>query len=60
VAGTVLEQLEQGDADFVAMTTHGAGGVKRLLVGSVADKVIRASRHPVLVLRPAAPAGEAR
>ena len=54
VAGTILETLEQGKMDFVAMSTHGAGGVKRLLVGSVADKVIRASLRPVLVYRPEA------
>lgn len=59
LAATVLEQLEQGGHDLVAMTTHGAGGVKRLLVGSVADKVIRASTRPVLVLRPAARGGSA-
>ncbi|MGE0554528.1 MAG: universal stress protein [Gemmatimonadales bacterium] len=52
VAGTVLELLQQGDHDLVAMATHGAGGMKRLLVGSVADKVVRGSDRPVLVLRP--------
>lgn len=52
VAGTVLDTLEQEHLDFVAMSTHGAGGFKRLLVGSVADKVIRASAKPVLVYRP--------
>jgi len=56
VAGTVLDTLAQSQLDFVAMSTHGAGGFKRLLVGSVADKVIRASSHPVLVYRPPAKA----
>lgn len=59
VAGTILEQLEQHGIDLVAMTTHGAGGMKRLLLGSVADKVIRASNHPVLVLRPGPAGGSA-
>jgi nucleotide-binding universal stress UspA family protein len=33
------------------MTTHGAGGLKRMLLGSVADKVIRGATKPVLVVR---------
>ena len=38
---------------MVGLTTHGAAGVRRLLLGSVAEKVIRAAAKPVLVLRPA-------
>lgn len=52
VAGTVLETLGEGMYDAVAITTHGAGGIRRLLLGSVADKVIRGAAKPVLVLRP--------
>jgi nucleotide-binding universal stress UspA family protein len=52
IAGTILNQLDQGKHDFVAMTTHGATGFRRLLLGSVADKVIRGSSRPTLVLRP--------
>jgi nucleotide-binding universal stress UspA family protein len=37
---------------LIAMATHGHGGLKRLLVGSVADKVLRGGRSPVLVQRP--------
>jgi nucleotide-binding universal stress UspA family protein len=50
-APTILDEAAGGDHDLVAMTTHGAGGMRRLLVGSVADKVIRGSTRPVLVLR---------
>jgi len=49
-AASILEEAREG-YDLIAMTTHGAGGVRRLLLGSVADKVIRASELPVLVLR---------
>jgi len=35
------------------MTTHGYGGLKRMLLGSTADKVVRAAEIPVLILRPA-------
>jgi nucleotide-binding universal stress UspA family protein len=38
--------------DVLAMTTHGAGGLRRLWMGSVADKVVRGATKPVLVLRP--------
>ena len=36
--------------DLVVMSTHGYGGVKRLLLGSVTDRVIRSCQVPVLVL----------
>jgi nucleotide-binding universal stress UspA family protein len=38
--------------DLVAIATHGRSGVRRLLLGSVADKLIRAAGPPVLVVRP--------
>jgi nucleotide-binding universal stress UspA family protein len=34
------------------MTTHGRSGFRRAIMGSVADKVIRESGDPVLVVRP--------
>jgi nucleotide-binding universal stress UspA family protein len=49
---TVLETLRDRKYGMVAMTTHGAGGMRRLFLGSVADRVIRAAAKPVLVLRP--------
>ena len=57
-AGGILEALERDEADLVAMTTHGEGGVRRLVLGSVTDKVIRGSRKPVLAMRPPAPKEE--
>lgn len=51
-ASGLLEVLEQEEFDLIAMTTHGHGGVRRLLLGGVADKVIRGATKPVLVLRP--------
>jgi nucleotide-binding universal stress UspA family protein len=38
--------------DLVVMATHGRGGLKRTLLGSTADKVIRSAHTPVLVRRP--------
>ena len=53
-AGGILSVLQEPNFDMVALTTHGAAGVRRLLLGSVAEKVIRAAAKPVLVLHPAA------
>jgi nucleotide-binding universal stress UspA family protein len=39
--------------DLIALATHGRGGWRRLLLGSVTDKVLRAASTPVLVFRPA-------
>jgi nucleotide-binding universal stress UspA family protein len=50
----ILEQASVSGADLIALVTHGRGGINRLLMGSVADKVIRGSSLPVLICRPAA------
>jgi len=39
--------------DVICIASHGRSGVVRALVGSVADRLLRATRLPVLVLRPA-------
>jgi len=46
---TIAEFL---DADLIAMATHGYGGFKRAVLGSVSDRLVRSSRRPVLVIRP--------
>jgi nucleotide-binding universal stress UspA family protein len=48
----LLGALDDESCDGIAMTTHGIGGFRRLLLGSVADKVIRSATKPVLLLRP--------
>jgi nucleotide-binding universal stress UspA family protein len=48
----LLGALDDEAYDGIAMTTHGVGGFRRFLLGSVADKVIRSATKPVLVLRP--------
>lgn len=54
VVPTILAQADELGVDLIALATHGAGGVERLMIGSVADKVIRGSTRPVMVVRPAA------
>ncbi len=48
----ILDRLDDDPKiDLVVMATHGRGGVARLVMGSVADKIIRAAPCPVLTLR---------
>lgn len=53
-SAAILDQLHEGGYDLLAMTTHGYGGFRRLLVGSVTNRVIRNARKPILVVRPKA------
>lgn len=53
VAAQVLALAEAAGADCILVGTHGARGLERLMLGSVADKIVRGARVPVLV----APAG---
>ena len=41
--------------DLIALSTHGRGGLSRVMQGSVADKVVRGATVPVLVHRPTHP-----
>jgi len=52
-AGSILDAAAEAGADLIAMTTHGRTGVKRWLLGSVAERVLRASPLPVLLVRAA-------
>jgi nucleotide-binding universal stress UspA family protein len=49
--GKILGVSADVDADLVVMGTHGRTGLSRLVVGSVAEGVIRRSSRPVLVVR---------
>jgi nucleotide-binding universal stress UspA family protein len=54
----VLAQARELNADLIALATHGRGGLNRLLLGSVADKVLRGASAPVLLVHPQPTAGE--
>ena len=51
-AHAIAQTAARLGADAICIASHGRSGISRALVGSVADKVIRATRKPVLVLRP--------
>ena len=46
----ILDQVTAGQHDLIVMGTHGRTGLKRALLGSVAERVIRESTVPVLVV----------
>jgi nucleotide-binding universal stress UspA family protein len=50
-AQAILSAAESNKADLIVMCSHGDTGVKRWMLGSVAQKVVRYSPVPVLVLR---------
>lgn len=51
-ADKIVDYAEAAGVDLIVMSTHGRGGVRRFLVGSVTDKVIRSTNLPVLVVHP--------
>ena len=51
-ADKIVDYAEASGVDLIVMSTHGRGGVRRFLVGSVTDKVIRSTNLPVLVIHP--------
>jgi nucleotide-binding universal stress UspA family protein len=50
-AKEILKLAEEEWVDLIVMGTLGRSGIEKFLIGSVADKVIRGSRIPVLVVR---------
>jgi nucleotide-binding universal stress UspA family protein len=57
VADAILGLAESPTVGLIAIATHGLGGMKRLALGSVADKLVRTAPRPILVYRPV---GDAR
>lgn len=52
-ATTLAQCAARHGVDVICISSHGRSGIKRALAGSVADSLLRATRLPVLVLRPA-------
>ena len=47
----ILAAIDGAEADLVVMGTHGRHGLSHVLLGSVAEKIVRSSKVPVLTLR---------
>lgn len=52
VAETIQDLAVGMHADLIAMSTHGRGGFARMMIGSVADQLVRNAHLPVLLIRP--------
>ncbi len=57
-AGALIRVAEKGEGamasgcDFIAMTTHGYSGIARWALGSITERVLKASNLPLLIVRP--------
>jgi nucleotide-binding universal stress UspA family protein len=50
IADTIIDEAEHGGIDLIVMATHGATGVRRWALGSIADKVLHATTTPLLLV----------
>jgi nucleotide-binding universal stress UspA family protein len=47
----IANYAKEAEADLIVLHSHGRTGLKRMLIGSVAERVVRLAHCPVLVLR---------
>lgn len=50
-AEAITEYAEENDIDLITMGTHGRRGLRRRLIGSVTEKVVRLSKRPVMAVQ---------
>jgi nucleotide-binding universal stress UspA family protein len=50
-ASAIVDYAQASKIDMIVMGTHGRGGLSHMLLGSVADRVVRAAPCPVTVIR---------
>jgi nucleotide-binding universal stress UspA family protein len=55
-ADAILHVAKREGVDLIVMSTHGRGGFSRLLMGSVAESVFRATSRTVMLVKPERPA----
>lgn len=53
-AEEIISLIDNSGADLLIMGTHGRKGIDRILFGSVAEKVVKSSKVPVMTVRPVA------
>jgi len=51
-AEEIINLAEDENADLIIMGTHGRKGIDRILFGSVAEKIVKNAKCPVLTIRP--------
>jgi nucleotide-binding universal stress UspA family protein len=50
-AAAILEEQQQKGIDLIVIPSHGRSGILKHLIGGVTDKVVRAAKCPVMVVR---------
>ena len=55
IAGAIMEVVEREHIDMVVISTHGISGWRPLVFGSIAEKVVKLVRCPLLLLRSTEP-----
>src|SRR6266508_3328482 len=50
-AEVIIDEAARRGADLIVMATHGYSGLRRWAMGSVADKVLHATRTPLVLVR---------
>jgi len=55
-ADAILHVAAREEVDLIVMSTHGRGGLSRMLMGSVAESVFRATPRTVMLVKPERPA----
>lgn len=54
VSRAIVDFAAKEKADYIAMATHGRSGLRRLLLGSVAEQIVRHAHVPLLLYPPPA------
>jgi nucleotide-binding universal stress UspA family protein len=60
IVGNIMEVVEREHIDMVVISTHGISGWHPLVFGSIAEKVVKLVRCPLLLLRSAKPDSEGK
>jgi nucleotide-binding universal stress UspA family protein len=58
VARGIVEHVDEFAPDLIVMCTHGGGGLRGLVVGTIAQQVIALCKTPVLLIHPSSASGE--
>jgi len=52
IVDAIIAYAKEKNADLIVISTHGAKGIEKILLGSVADRVIKGAPCPILVFNP--------
>jgi len=52
VADAIVDYVSDKNSDMIIMATHGAQGIEKIMLGSVAERVLKRASCPVLIFNP--------